>query len=307
LKGETVQVLYVGDDGDEPRALFDSFPKAVLTTFSSKWTNELLDRKLPGSAFLPLKKSITINGGHFDTYRQIFYWMLSCCHGHGLSPCPDNKFRRFTTAYLIRMCANHISCDYLVKEASNRMQVIANGQIHCNDVRALWLRTPPDPEIKKFLVEHVATHLWRKSLRYKNTYWVLRGELPEFGEAINEALNAKSSASKAQKAADAAASKETGAMGGNFSGGRRQQAHRAQQEFMRQEATHGRPQKVEDPNATTQSQQKEIKQNATDQTQKGTIMLRADVVRKGVNGRPSYAKLDLASIGVTKEKFCVKK
>lgn len=319
-KSETIEILFIANDDDKPRVLFENFPKAVATTFSSKWRNEFLERKHSGPALIPVKKSITIKGGHFDTYRQILYWMLSCCHGYGISPCPDSIIRRFTTAYFIRMCANHICCDYLVKEATDRMQFIANHQIHCDDVRALWLRTPPDPEMKEFLVDHVATRLWLKSLRGKSSYWALREEFPDFNEAIKKALDAKAIVYKAQKDAVAAARKALVAKGGNFRGGRRQQARQGQQEVMKQKATHHPQQEPEEQKATTepqqrvikqkattQPQQKAIEQNSTNQPQNGTIMLRAEVVRKGVNGRPSYAKLDLASIGVTREQFCIKK
>lgn len=300
MKSETITILFIGDDDTEPRVLFENFPKAVATTFSTEWRDQfstLPKRKLSGPVLAPLKKSLTIKGGNFNTYRQILHWMLSCCDGYGIRPCPDPAVRRFTTAYLIRMCANHIGCDHLVKVTTDRMQYTANAQIHSEDVRALWLMTPADAAMKQFLVDHVATRFWLKSLRGKSTYWTLREEIPEFNNEIKEALNVKATASKAEKEKNAAARKGLGADRGCFRDGHRQYARQARQP----------EQKVMEQKDVRQPEQKVVEQQAIRQPQKGTIMLHAEVVRKGVNGRPSYAKLDLASIGVTKEKFCIKK
>lgn len=302
MKSKTVAVLFVGEQDSEPRVLIESLPVDVASAFSTVWRDELAalhqqQRKVSsGSARGPLKTSLTIHGGSFSTYKMMVNWMLSCCRGDGMRQWPIVTVGRFTNAYLIRMCSNHIGCDYLVEVTTAYMQHLANTQIHSEDCRALWLMTPPDPEMKQFLVQHVASRFWLKTIRGKASYWTLREEIPDLDKAVREALGVLATAHKEQKKMEIAAKKEQGGRGAGFNGRRRQNARQVQPP----------KQEVSEQNTTREPEQTAEEEEA-DEAKEGTIILQAEVVRKGVKGRPAYAKLDLASIGVTKEQFCIKK
>lgn len=306
MKSKRVAVLFVGEQDSEPRVLIENLPVDVASTFSTVWRDELAaiqqQRKVSsGSAHAPVKTSLTIHGGSFSTYKMMVNWMLSCCRGNGIRQWPVVSVGRFTNAYLIRMCSNHIGCDYLVEVATEYMQHLANTQIHSEDCRALWLMTPPDPEMKQFLVQHVASRFWLKTIRGKASYWTLREEIPDLDKAVREALGVLATAHKEQKKMENAAKKEQGGRGAEFNGRRRQNARKVQppkQEVSEQSTTR-------EPEQPAEEEAKEA--DKAEEAEAGTIILHAEVVRKGVKGRPAYAKLDLASIGVTKEQFCIKK
>jgi hypothetical protein len=153
------------------------------------------------------------------------------------------------------------------------MERMSRGQIHQEDVRALYLMNPPDLEMRKLLVEHVAVRLWERTLWAKSAYWTVREEIPEFSDAIDEVLGAKKKEKTARKTPEAGGSHH------HPKGG----ASRAQGENAEKE-------KEKTP------KQKRGKTK--------TVTLRVEVVRRATNGRPARAKLDLGAIGISKEKFC---
>lgn len=349
IKSKGLAVLFIDDDHPEPWMLIENLPWNVAATFSSVWRDELgglEKRTVSNPTVVPgTKNSLVIKGGNFDTYQEIINWMLLSCRGFGVAQWPDPNIGRFTNAYLTRLCAHHIGCDYLVEAASKRMERISNAQIHSEDCRALWMMTPADEEMKQFLVAHIAERLWEKTLRAKASFWRLREELPDLDEAIRAALGIKAAAHKERKEKEAAAAKqeasENGA-GARPSGSRRryarnsQQTYRAQQpqqETSEQDKTDrskekgdalvpkreqdrrggrgGNTRQARDPKQQKPKQaptgQEVQETQATEEEKNNTIILRAEVVRKRAKGRPAYAKLDLASIAVTNEQFLSKK
>ena len=287
MNSERVNVLFREDENSEWCVLYDDFPVAIATTFSNMWKAEVSarhERKVSRVGLSPPKKALTIeNGRNADTYKTILGWMLACCNGTGLKQYPNPSHRHLTQAYLIRCCANHIGCEYLVKLTTERMESICSGQISAEDVRALWLVTPPDPAMKKFLAEEVAERLWVKSLRSKASFWHLREELPDFNMAIKELLDAKGAASRAEREKRKAERQSQQRAGGNFTGSCRQHVRNDYQQ--QQDAA-----------------EPEVVEQMVGPVEEITV-IKAPVVRKGRNGRPTYAKVDLAAIGVTREQF----
>ncbi|KAK5063118.1 hypothetical protein LTR84_005194 [Exophiala bonariae] len=284
VNSKNLTLLFIDDSSAEPWTVTENLPWNIAATFSSVWRDELgglKERHFSDATISPeMKPSLVIRGGHFGTYQEIITWMLLSCRGYGIAPWPDPIVGRFTNAYLTRLCAHHIRCDYLVEAASNRMEQISNRQIHSEDCRALWMMTPADEEMKQFLVEHVATRLWKKRLRARAAYWTLRNELPDLDQAIRTALGVKTAAHQEWKEAG-----ENDAKGRlNFNGSRRQYARDAHQVYEAQQQQHSETKASEEP-----------KDN--------TIMLQAEVIRKAARGRPAYAKLDLACIGMTNAQF----
>ncbi|KAK4937499.1 hypothetical protein LTR10_021870 [Elasticomyces elasticus] len=278
--GGTITVWYRENENTESRILCESMPKNVAITFATKWkdefpaVNKINTGDLKRSAG---KKSVTIVGGNVVIHKHIINWMLSCCEGKGIRPFANPAFKAFAYLYLAHACAGIIGCDYLVNDITKRMDSLSKGQIHSEDVRMLYLMNPADVEMQKFLVDHVATRFWGKTLKAKGAYRTLREEIPGFNKAIDEILDAK---------------KES-----------RKKVMRAK-----------RAPRVKGDGKAVNTRAKEGKNKMeTKETSKAkggeekTVKLQAEVVRRGSNGRPAFAKLDLASIGISKEQFSGRK
>jgi hypothetical protein len=168
------------------------------------------------------------------------------------------------------------------------MERIAARQIHSEDVRAIWLMTPPDPGMKQYLAEHVATHTFGRTLKAKSSYYTLREEIPEFHEAINKLIDEKKAARTKQREDERRDRKAA------FAGrGRTRDGHFYGQRLPR-------PQK----NAEKNIAEGTVPEEANTETEEKHVVLKAQVVRRGKKGQPTFAKLDLGAIGVTKERFC---
>jgi len=255
-------------------------PKNVATTFANKWKDEFPAINKTNVADLQKtsgKTSVTVIGGNVVIHKHIIKWMMSCCEGKGIRPFANPAFKAFTYLYFARACATIIGCDYLVNNISKRMDSLSKGQIHSEDVRALYLMNPPDTEMQEVLVEHVAIHFWEKTLKAKSAYRTLREEVPEFNKAIDEILDAKREKRK----------EET----------RAKRAPRARKHKIAVIA------KAED--GKKKSGTKETSKTKVEEEK--IVTLQAKVVRRASNGRPAFAKLDLASIGITKEQFSGRK
>ncbi|KIV83774.1 hypothetical protein PV11_05769 [Exophiala sideris] len=255
-------------------------PKNVAITFADKWRDEFpAINKIKASDLQKFagKKSATIVGGNVVIHKHIINWMLSCCDGKGIRPFANPAFKAFTYLYFARACATIIGCDYLVTNITKRMDSMVKGQIHSEDVRALYLMNPPDVEMQRILVEHIATGFWEKTLKAKGAYRTLREEIPEFNKAIDEILDAKKKMRK--------------------EGNRAKRAPRARKNGKAVTSKAKEGEKKLDAEATPHTKGEEEK----------VVKLQAEVVRRASNGRPAFAKLDLASIGVSKEQFSGRK
>ncbi|EXJ82538.1 hypothetical protein A1O3_06351 [Capronia epimyces CBS 606.96] len=190
---ETIVILYKQTADAEPLILCEAFPKAVATTFSTKWKLDFppINKMKVADLQKPARKSVSVVGGRFNIHKAILGWMLSCCNGKGIQRFPYPTHKAFTYLYLARACAAIIGCEYLEQEVSKAMERMAHTQIHSEDVRALYLLTPPDNDMKKFLAEHVASRIWEKRLKAKGAYTTLREEIPEFNKAIDDILHGK--------------------------------------------------------------------------------------------------------------------
>lgn len=231
-------------------------------------------------------KSITLTGGHFQVYKDILTWMLASCDGKGLAPLPTRPQRPFTYLYWIRACAKALGCVYLVIEADKKMTRITEGQIHTEDVRALWFMPTADDEMRKFLIEHLAIRFWERRLRTNGAYWALRAEIPELDEGINSWINIK----KVERAEEKKKLWED-----------RKKEHEAKQE-LRSGKYRGKNQ-----GRGYESQAKARNHGAdgaSSETGSNRANLKLEVVRKKHGKKPAYAKLDLGAIGITREQFC---
>ncbi|EXJ78422.1 hypothetical protein A1O1_08822 [Capronia coronata CBS 617.96] len=281
---ETITVLYKLTSDAEPLILCEAFPKGVAMTFSTNWKIDFppVNKMSVAELQKPAKKSVTIVGGRFNIHKDIIGWMLSCCDGRGMQQFPQPKRKTFTYLYHARTCAAIIGCEYLGQEVTRSMQRIANAQIHSEDVRALYLLDPPDAEMKKFLAEHVAVRIWEKRLKAKGAYATLREELPEFNKAIDEILDAKKAARQAEK--DALV--QAGTKPTTTPPRRRQQNWRSPRA----------------PGSQANMGQKKAPEPKEPKVK--TVTMKAEVVRRASQGRPTFARLDLGAMGVTKDAFC---
>lgn len=270
---------------DSTRILAECFPKDVATAFSTVCRD----------AFPPLNqvkigeiqaKSITFTGGYFQVYKDILTWMLASCDGKGLAPVPTRPMRTFTYLYWIRACAEALGCVYLVTEADMKMSRITEGQLHTEDVRALWFMPTADDEMRKFLIEHLAVRFWERRLRTSGAYWALRGEIPDLDQGINSWIANKKveRAEERQKLLDAR-KKERDTRQGLGNGKYRGKNQGRLYEPRTNASNHG----ADGVNSEAGSK---------------TTTLKLEVVRKGNGKKPAYAKLDLGAIGVTRDQFC---
>ncbi|KIW41306.1 uncharacterized protein PV06_06878 [Exophiala oligosperma] len=278
--GETVTVLYRESDNTEARVLRDGFPKKLAMAFSKKWKDEFPPINKTKTQDLlnlvPPKKTITIVGGNMVIHKHVLAWMVSCCDGKGLKTFSNPRFKAFAYLYYARSCASIVGCEYLESILGKRMETMANNQIHSEDVRMLWMASPPDAEMKRFLAEHIAIRFGTGTLKAKGSYRTLREEVPSFNKAVDDILNAKkargelSPASLERKKNNSNNKKKpvkTAANKGLKEGGGRVGA--------------GNSEGVSD-------------------AKMGGAVQATKVVRRGAKGRPIYAKLDLESVSVTK-------
>ncbi len=263
--------MYKGHQNAEAHVLREGLPKKIATTFSTKWKDEFLPvnkLKVADLQKSAAKKQITIVGGNKVIHKNILDWMVSCCEGKGIQHFDNPPFKVFAYLYFARNCADIIGCESLEKNIIKRMDGLAGTQIHSEDVRMLWLQNPPDVEMQKLLAEHVAIRFWNKTLKAKGSYRTLREEIPAFNKAIDNILNAKKA--RGEKSPPGPGRKYAGA-------GKYRMAQKK----------------------TTETA------NVTPGAESGTkvVVVKAKVVRHGTHGRPTYAKLDLETVGVTKAKY----
>ncbi|KIW14696.1 hypothetical protein PV08_07480 [Exophiala spinifera] len=192
--GETITILYKETATAEARLLRDAFPKKLAVSFSKKWRDEIppVNKvKTQDLKQFPTKKTVIIVGGNMVIHKHMLNWMVSCCDGKGLKAFSNPRFKAFAFLYYAQSCAAIIGCEYLESNISKRMETLAANQIHSEDVRMLWLASPPDAEMQRFLAEHVALRFWAGTLKAKGSYRTLREEVPSFNKAIDDILNAK--------------------------------------------------------------------------------------------------------------------
>ncbi|OAP55696.1 hypothetical protein AYL99_09848 [Fonsecaea erecta] len=279
---ESITVLHHDKDatgGDNLRIVTETLPKSIATAFSSRWEAELPrgSKKSIGdfrnTAGDPAD-TVVVTGGSPAIWCDIINWMLASCQGYGFAPTPSAEFKQYSFQYFVRKYAASIGCDTLQKRAEQRMARISMEQVHSEDVRALWLVNPPDEEMRTFLVEHVAVRWWERRLKAKSAYLTLREEFPDLNERINTFLTQLKNASCESR-------------------GNKTPKHRRQ-------GGNNKAKTDSAPNA--QAKGRKDQQSNRDETQ--TVTLKVEVVRKATKKTPAYAKLDLASIGVTRDQFC---
>ncbi|OCT46181.1 hypothetical protein CLCR_01258 [Cladophialophora carrionii] len=288
--GETITIWYKESDNSDTvnrRILLEAFPKNVATTFSTTWKAEfppLNKMKTDDILKIGSKKSVTVVGGNFKVWKDMLNWMLASCQGRGLEQIKIPNVKPFTYLFILRACARVIGCEHLVTEANRHMDRIAAVQIHSEDVRALWFLNPPDEEVRQFLADHVAIRFWERRLKAYGAYRTLRMEIPEFNRAIDDFC--------AMKKAERAEEKK-----------KLWEQRKKEREIKRATGYggYGGPgRKVGDWKGNDGSQKAG---ESKDGGEPKTVTLRMEVVRKGTKKQPTYAKLDLGAIGLTKQEF----
>ncbi|KIW77083.1 hypothetical protein Z517_09529 [Fonsecaea pedrosoi CBS 271.37] len=279
-RAETITVLYKekdATDGDNLRIVGDKFPKSIATAFSTKWKAELVpsNKTNSGEIHSVIVDSIVVTGGSYGIWRDILNWMLGSCQGFGFAQTPSQRFKPYSFQFFVRECAVSIGCDTLQERATKRMERICAEQVHSEDVRALWLVNPPNEETRAFLVEHIAVRLWEKRLKAKSAYWTLREEFPDLNERIDTFL--------AQLKKDSAGDSRGDRRGRSDVQGVKDTTKKDGVRKVRAQRPQG---------------------HGEDGGEGKTVVLKMEVVRKATKKTPAYAKLDLASIGVTREQFC---
>ncbi|KIW87031.1 uncharacterized protein Z519_12328 [Cladophialophora bantiana CBS 173.52] len=144
------------------------------------------------------------------------------------------------------------------------------------DVRALWLVAAPNEERRTFLVAHIAIRFWENRLRAKSAFWTLREEFPDLHDRINLFIAA-------------------------LNGGPADVARGYG--LVRLEAR-GRKKTIRNISAVKVEGQNNVQRPTNEEREDKAVTLKPQIVRKATSKTPAYAKLDLASIGVTREKFC---
>ncbi|KAL2434822.1 hypothetical protein ABEF95_008148 [Exophiala dermatitidis] len=298
---DTITILYKPTINSEPLILAESFPKGITTTFSTKWKLDfrptgINQMKVSELQRNPIKKSVTITGGRMNIHKHILAWMLSCCE----SPAgiqqrfAEPAMKPFAYLYHARVCAALIGCEYLQHKIEKRMEQMAAGQIHSEDVRCLFLSVDPpaDEEMKKFLAEHVAVRIWEKRLKAKGAYRTLREEIPEFNKMIDNILGKKVEQRKMEWEArkqKRPAGQDQGQ--GSYGPNGRSSAVAYQGKSRNGMALAGKA----TPTPTPTSAPAEPK---PDNTKVSTVKVQSPVVRRGKNGRPAFVRFDL---GVTRD------
>ncbi|OAL23454.1 hypothetical protein AYO22_06504 [Fonsecaea multimorphosa] len=277
---ETIKVLYKDKDdadGATLQMVHEKLPKSIATAFSTKWEAELppMSKKNLSDNRNIAAGSVVVTGGRHGIWRDIVNWMLASCQGFGFAQTPSQRFKPYSFQYFVRECAASIGCDTLQERANKRMERICVEQVHSEDVRALWLVDPPDEEMKAFLVEHIAVRLWEKRLKAKSAYWTLREEFPDLDARIDTFLARMKYGNPGEPRGDQRL--RPGKQGGSDT------------------AKNDRAAKARAKGSNEQ-------QDDDDEAQR--VTLKMEVVRKATKKTPAYAKLDLASIGVTRDQFC---
>ncbi|KAL2417800.1 hypothetical protein ABEF95_005413 [Exophiala dermatitidis] len=321
---ETITILYKPTSTSEPLILAESFPLGIATTFSTKWNTEIgfppiNKMKVSELQRKPIKKSVTITGGRVNIHKHILSWMISCCEGIGIQRFTEPAMKPFAYLYHARVCAAIMGCEYLQHKIEKRMEQMAAGQIHSEDVRCLFLSVEPqvDEDMKRFLAEHVAIRIWEKRLKAKGAYRTLREEIPEFNKMIDEILGKKVEQRKmeweARKKKRLAGQGQGQAQGnhglnGRSSGatyGRSQGSHALNvngperssgalaaydgKPGRRVSGTAGKGTLTPTPTpAPTEPKAQKV----------STVKVQSPVVRRGKNGRPAFVRFDL---GVTRD------
>ncbi|KAJ9614265.1 hypothetical protein H2200_002401 [Cladophialophora chaetospira] len=188
-------------DTSNRHMLFEGFPKNVGVTFSTVWKadfQELRELKTGDILKVGTKTSVTVVGGNFNVWKGILNWMLECCNGAGLARLQIPEIKPYTYLFLLKSSAIEIGCKYLPNETHQKMAKIEEGQIHADDVRALWFLDPSDDDTRKFIADHVAIRFWEKKLKDWGAYQALRKEIPDLDKKINEFCEEK----KAERAAE---------------------------------------------------------------------------------------------------------
>ncbi|EXJ59442.1 uncharacterized protein A1O5_12067 [Cladophialophora psammophila CBS 110553] len=280
LAGPTVTILFrnkTDTDGDDVRVVYEDFPKNVATAFSTKWEAELSPTEgVVGNIKNSTHQTIVVSGADGDTWRKILDWMIRCCQGFGYAQVPNRKLKPYAYQFFIHECAASIGCDILKKRARKRMVLLSVEQIHSEDVRALWLVEPPNEKMRTFLVEHIAIRFWEKRLRAKSAFWTLREEFSDLHDRINLFI-------------------------AELNGG---PADVARGYGPTRLETQGHKKTARNISAVKVEEQSNVQRPTNAKRENKTVTLKPHIVRKATSKTPAYAKLDLASIGVTREKFC---
>ena len=253
----------------------------MATAFSVKWNEEfppINKVKVCDIQKAITKKSVIISGVGYEHTKDVLKWMLDSCEGKGLAELPSRLQKPFTYLFFLRATAHEMGCEYLEKEANTAMNRITEVQIHSEDIRALWNLHPADVEMRKFLADHCAIRFWEKRLKAVGVYWALREEIPELNEAINKFCAAKKAERDEEKKKlwqERVKERELGRAEGRKFAWERRGAH--------------------DRRKGSAVVQESVKPEV--------VTLRMEVVRKGTKKSPTYAKLDLAAVGLSKEQF----
>lgn len=288
--GPTINILYRPTERDYPFLLVTNFPKKIAIAFCSKWREELSPipirrGKDKGRAVArpwnEVPENVVITNGCPETYDEILQWMWDCCdRGRLVEPVKQYKPGHFYHNYLIRLCSTIIGCNYLTEVSSRRMQGMVDAQVHTHDIECIWCLVPEDPEMKSFLVEHVASRIVNGSLRGKGHYWGLRRRLPDFDQAINDQIRVWREERWRAKARALLERQDDGAAAENW--------------LHRRSRSQPRPRRPESQQEEDMARDGQVQQQA---------VIHAPVVRRGTSGRPTWARLDLAAMGVTRRTY----
>ncbi|KAJ4661693.1 hypothetical protein HRR90_000893 [Exophiala dermatitidis] len=207
----------------------------------------------------------------------------------------------------------HHGCEYLQHKIEKRMEQMAAGQIHSEDVRCLFLSVEPqvDEDMKKFLAEHVAIRIWEKRLKAKGAYRTLREEIPEFNKMIDGILGKKVEQRKMEWEArrkkrlagqgnHGLNGRSSGATYGRGQGNRGLDVNGPEHSSGALAAYDGKPgSRVSGTAGKSTLTPTPTPAPTEPKAEKvSTVKVQSPVVRRGRNGRPAFVRFDL---GVTRD------
>ena len=206
--------------------------------------------------------------------------MVRCCGHQGFKQYRMYRHdeKRFTKSFDLRNSAQTIGCSYLVNEFTVRMEWLLERQVHSEDVRAMFVKAenneiPYNSVVLGMLAEHIAIHIFNRTLKSRSAYDTLRDEMTGFDTKVKSYLLPMISARKASNHAEKEAAIN--------------ERRRAQRQQWADQANIARD--TQTVSEVTVDEKGDLQTNISCQLKS-----------KGKGSRPDYYELPLSAVGVGK-------
>ncbi|EFQ98115.1 hypothetical protein MGYG_01153 [Nannizzia gypsea CBS 118893] len=162
--GPKVKLMHAASPNDTPQVLLNVIPRNLIAYFSP-----VLKDCFPTANIAHVNRRgcdrrtiATIYGSLKPAFIIIFSWMMKSCEGQGLVWIERMNYTKYARVF---EAAKILSVDLVCEDMLNRMNKMANTQIHVDDVMLIYHFFPKESEPRQIVIRSIGDAVFERRLR----------------------------------------------------------------------------------------------------------------------------------------------